>query len=155
MKQEITFKNKQSLKITNKMKQSIQILHLGYLDLLDTIGKEALDNPFLEYDDASITHNNNSTEGDGDQYNISTKGSFKTTENLDNLENLSSEISLEEHIELQIATTFLDQKEKIIAIQIKNLIDSNGYIKLSDFGLSKMNIKSILYYIFKNDIYIF
>jgi len=128
MKQEIAFKNKQSLKITNKMKQSIQILHLGYLDLLDTIGKESLDNPFLEYDDTSITHNNNSTEGSEDHYNISKNNSFQNQESQDSLENLSSETSLEEHVELQIATTFLDQREKIIAVQIKNLIDSNGYL---------------------------
>ena len=89
------FRQNQQLSITPQLKKSIDLLQLSRLEIINKINNEIDKNPFLKKD----------FEGE-------TVGSFNNTNLLDNL---SNELSLQDHLETQLEDLRLNHIEKRIA----------------------------------------
>ena len=88
------FKQNQQLSITPQLKKSIDLLQLSRLEIINKINNEIEENPFLKKD-----YENQST------------GRFDDT---DLLENLSNELTLQNHLESQLDDLKLTTSEKKI-----------------------------------------
>ena len=122
----------QQLSITPQLKKSIDLLQLSRLEIINKINNEIDENPFLKKD----------FEGES-------VGSF---DNTDLLDNLSNELSLQDHLETQLEDIKLSHAEKKIALAIIQSLEENGLLQLDldeiealmEYSFSIQEIKSVL-----------
>ena len=126
------FKQNQQLAITPQLKKSIDLLQLSRLEIINKINNEIEENPFLTKD-----------------YDKQSSGSF---DDMDLLDNLSNELTLQDHLESQLNDLKLTVSEKKIAIFIIQSLEENGLLnmdldeveELMEFAYSIEEIKSVL-----------
>ena len=126
------FRQNQQLSITPQLKKSIDLLQLSRLEIINKINNEIDENPFLKKD----------FEGE-------TVGSFNNTNLLDNL---SNELSLQDHLEAQLEDLRLNHIEKRIALVIIQSLEENGLLELDldeiealmEYSFSIQEIKNVL-----------
>ena len=126
------FRQNQQLSITPQLKKSIDLLQLSRLEIINKINNEIDENPFLKKD----------FEGES-------VGSF---DNTDLLDNLSNELSLQDHLETQLEDIKLSHAEKKIALAIIQSLEENGLLQLDldeiealmEYSFSIQEIKSVL-----------
>ena len=126
------FKQNQQISITPQLKKSIDLLQLSRLEIINKINNEIEENPFLTKD-----NENQSSEAFDD---------------MSLLENLSSELTLQNHLESQLNDLKLTISEKKIALLIIQSLEENGLLKidldeieeLMEFAYSIKEIKSVL-----------
>ena len=126
------FRQNQQLSITPQLKKSIDLLQLSRLEIINKINNEIDENPFLKKD----------FEGE-------TVGSFNNTNLLDNL---SNELSLQDHLETQLEDLRLNHIEKRIALVIIQSLEENGLLELDldeiealmEYSFSIQEIKNVL-----------
>lgn len=126
------FKQNQQLAITPQLKKSIDLLQLSRLEIINKINNEIEENPFLTKD-----------------YDKQSSGTF---DDMDLLDNLSNELTLQDHLESQLNDLKLTVSEKKIAIFIIQSLEENGLLnmdldeveELMEFAYSIEEIKSVL-----------
>ena len=132
------FKQNQQLSITHKLKKSIDLLQLSRIEIINKINNEIEENPFLtkDYDNESSS----------------------TFDDMDLLNNLSNELTLQNHLKSQLDDLKLTISEKKIAQFIIQSLEENGLLKmdldeieeLMGFTYSIKEIKSVLNHIIQN-----
>ena len=126
------FKQNQQLSITPQLKKSIDLLQLSRLEIINKISKELDENPFLKKD----------------QGNLSTTNLV----DMDLLENLPNELTLQNHLETQLEDIRLSDSEKRIALVIIQSLEENGLLQidlddledLMEHEYSTQQIKNVL-----------
>ena len=126
------FKQNQQLSITPQLKKSIDLLQLSRLEIINKINNEIDENPFLKKD-----------------FEVESVGSFDDT-NL--LENLTNELTLQNHLEAQLDDIRLNNTEKKIALIIIQSLEENGLLQLDldeiealmEYSYSIQEIKNVL-----------
>ena len=126
------FKQNQQLSITPQLKKSIDLLQLSRLEIINKINNEIEENPFLKKD-----FDNESTSRFDD---------------MDLLENLPNELTLQDHLESQLHDIKLSDTEKKIALVIIQSLEENGLLQidldeieeLMDYAYSIKEIKNVL-----------
>tara|TARA_B100001057_G_scaffold148149_1_gene148088 strand:- start:321 stop:1586 length:1266 start_codon:yes stop_codon:yes gene_type:complete len=104
------FKQNQQLTITPQLKKSIDLLQLSRLEIINKINNEIEENPFLKKD------YENQTNGIFDDKNL--------------LDNLSTELTLQNHLESQLGDLKLTNGEKKISLFIIQSLEENGLLKI-------------------------
>ena len=126
------FKQNQQLSITPQLKKSIDLLRLSRLEIINKINNEIEENPFLKKD-----FDNESTSGFDD---------------MDFLENLPNELTLQHHLKNQLQDIKLSNTEKKIALVIIQSLEENGLLQidldeieeLMEYAYSIKEIKNVL-----------
>ena len=126
------FKQNQQLSITPQLKKSIDLLQLSRLEIINKINNEIDENPFLKKD-----------------YEVELVGNF---DNANLLDNLSNELSLQDHLEAQLEDIRLNPAEKTIALAIIQSLEENGLLQLDldeieafmEYSFTIHEIKSVL-----------
>ena len=104
------FKQNQQLSITPQLKKSIDLLQLSRLEIINKINNEIEENPFLKKD-----FDNESTSRFDD---------------MDLLENLPNELTLQDHLESQLHDIKVSDTEKKIALVIIQSLEENGLLQI-------------------------
>ena len=126
------FKQNQQLSITPQLKKSIDLLQLSRLEIINKINNEIEENPFLKKDfDNELT---------------------SRFDDMDLLENLPNELTLQDHLESQLHDIKLSDTEKKIALVIIQSLEENGLLQidldeieeLMDYVYSIQEIKNVL-----------
>ena len=126
------FKQNQQLSITPQLKKSIDLLQLSRLEIINKINNEIEENPFLKKD------------FDNDQ--------TSNFDDMDLLDNLSNDLTLQNHLENQLQDIKLSNSEKKIAQVIIQSLEENGLLQidldeieeLMEFAYSVKEIKNVL-----------
>ena len=126
------FKQNQQLSITPQLKKSIDLLQLSRLEIINKINNEIEENPFLKKD------------FDNDQ--------TSNFDDMDLLDNLSSDLTLQNYLEDQLQDIKLSSSEKKIAQVIIQSLEENGLLQidldeigeLMEFAYSVKEIKNVL-----------
>ncbi len=126
------FKQNQQVSITPQLKKSIDLLQLSRLEIINKINNEIEENPFLK------KNHENQTIG--------------TFDNMDLLDNLTNELTLQNHLESQLDDLKLTIDEKKISLLIIQSLEENGLLKTDldeieeqlEFTYSIKKIKSVL-----------
>ena len=129
------FKQNQQLSITPQLKKSIDLLQLSRLEIINKINNEIEENPFLKKD------------FDNDQ--------TSNFDDMDLLDNLSNDLTLQNHLEDQLQDYKLSNSEKKIAQVIIQSLEENGLLQtdldeieeLMEFAYSVKEIKLSLIHI--------
>ena len=127
------FKQNQQLSITPQLKKSIDLLQLSRLEIINKINNEIDKNPFLKKD---FDHESTSNFND-----------------MDLLENLPNELTLQNHLESQLEDIRLKNMEKKIALVIIRSLEENGLLQvdldeieeLMEYTCSINEIKNVLH----------
>ena len=126
------FKQNQQLSITPQLKKSIDLLQLSRLEIINKINNEIEENPFLKKDfDNELT---------------------SRFDDMDLLENLPNELTLQDHLESQLHDIKVSDTEKKIALVIIQSLEENGLLQidldeieeLMDYVYSIKEIKNVL-----------
>ena len=126
------FKQNQQLSITPQLKKSIDLLQLSRLEIINKINNEIEENPFLKKD--------------FDNYQAS------NFDDMDLLDNLSNDLTLQNYLEDQLQDIKLSNSEKKIAQVIIQSLEENGLLQidldeieeLMEFAYSVKEIKNVL-----------
>jgi RNA polymerase sigma-54 factor len=126
------FRQNQQLSITPQLKKSIDLLQLSRLEIINKINNEIEENPFLKKD------------FDNDQ--------TSNFDDMDLLDNLSNELTLQNYLEDQLQDIKLSSSEKKIAQVIIQSLEENGLLQidldeieeLMEFAYSVKEIKNVL-----------
>jgi RNA polymerase sigma-54 factor len=126
------FKQNQQLSITPQLKKSIDLLQLSRLEIINKINNEIEENPFLKKD-----FDNEQTSNFDD---------------MDLLDNLSNDLTLQNYLEDQLQDIKLSNSEKKIAQVIIQSLEENGLLQidldeieeLMEFAYSVKEIKNVL-----------
>lgn len=126
------FKQNQQLSITPQLKKSIDLLQLSRLEIINKINNEIEENPFLKKD------------FDNDQ--------ASNFDDMDLLDNLSNDLTLQNYLEDQLQDIKLSNSEKKIAQVIIQSLEENGLLQidldeieeLMEFAYSVKEIKNVL-----------
>ena len=126
------FRQNQQLSITPQLKKSIDLLQLSRLEIINKINNEIEENPFLKKD------------FDNDQ--------TSNFDDMDLLDNLSNDLTLQNYLEDQLQDIKLSNSEKKIAQVIIQSLEENGLLKidldeieeLMEFAYSVKEIKNVL-----------
>ena len=126
------FKQNQQLSITPQLKKSIDLLQLSRLEIINKINNEIEENPFLKKD------------FDNDQ--------TSNFDDMDLLDNLSNDLTLQNYLEDQLQDIKLSSSEKKIAQVIIQSLEENGLLQidldeieeLMEFAYSVKDIKNVL-----------
>ena len=126
------FKQNQQLSITPQLKKSIDLLQLSRLEIINKINNEIEENPFLKKD------------FDDDQ--------TPNFDDMDLLDNLSNDLTLQNYLEDQLQDIKLSNSEKKIAQVIIQSLEENGLLQmdldeieeLMEFAYSVKEIKNVL-----------
>jgi RNA polymerase sigma-54 factor len=132
------FKQNQQLSITPQLKKSIDLLQLSRLEIINKINNEIEENPFLKKD------------FDNDQ--------TSNFDDMDLLDNLSNDLTLQNYLEDQLQDIKLSNSEKKIAQVIIQSLEENGLLQidldeieeLMEFAYSVKEIKNVLVNIIHN-----
>lgn len=125
-KQIQSIEQKQTLTMTTSMHQSISILQMSNIELLEFARSELDKNPFLE--DATVTieksdHNEKLRQLISNSQSYT--GGYSTQ---DYLNNIAIEKTLKDHILEQINLSFSDNKEILIATYLLDYLQPSGYL---------------------------
>ena len=104
------FKQNQQLSITPQLKKSIDLLQLSRLEIINKINNEIEENPFLKKD------------FDNDQ--------TSNFDDMDLLDNLSNDLTLQNYLEDQLQDIKLSNSEKKIAQVIIQSLEENGLLQI-------------------------
>ena len=126
------FRQNQQLSITPQLKKSIDLLQLSRLEIINKINNEIEENPFLKKD------------FDNDQ--------TSNFDDMDLLDNLSNDLTLQNYLEDQLQDIKLSNSEKKIAQVIIQSLEENGLLQidldeieeLMEFAYSVKEIKNVL-----------
>tara|TARA_B100000575_G_scaffold265335_1_gene241818 strand:+ start:3080 stop:4345 length:1266 start_codon:yes stop_codon:yes gene_type:complete len=126
------FKQNQQVSIAPQLKKSIDLLQLSRLEIINKINNEIEENPFLK------KNHENQTIG--------------TFDNMGLLDNLTNELTLQNHLESQLDDLKLTIDEKKISLLIIQSLEENGLLKTDldeieeqlEFTYSIKKIKSVL-----------
>ncbi|MBC8016806.1 MAG: RNA polymerase factor sigma-54 [Sporomusaceae bacterium] len=136
----------QKLVMTPELRQAIAILQLSALELSDVIAEEILENPVLEVADKDGEDHDSSEQADqieqpGDQLDdyfnwieyfnngMEHKGEYSAAEDKRPFEvYVKNNVSLHEHLELQLHLAVRDEAAKEIGNYLIGCIDDNGYL---------------------------
>ena len=126
------FKQNQQFSLTPQLKKSIDLLQLSRLEIINKINNEIEENPFLKKD-----------------YENQLSGRF---DDKDLIDNLSNELTLQNHLESQLEDLKLSASEKKIALTIIQSLEENGLLNMDldeieeqmGFKYSIKEIKSVL-----------
>jgi RNA polymerase sigma-54 factor len=126
------FRQNQQLSITPQLKKSIDLLQLSRLEIINKINNEIEENPFLKKD------------FDNDQ--------TSNFDDMDLLDNLSNDLTLQNYLEDQLQDIKLSGSEKKIAQVIIQSLEENGLLQidldeieeLMEFAYSVKEIKNVL-----------
>ena len=126
------FRQNQQLSITPQLKKSIDLLQLSRLEIINKINNEIEENPFLKKD------------FDNDQ--------TSNFDDMDLLDNLSNDLTLQNYLEDQLQDIKLSSSEKKIAQVIIQSLEENGLLQidldeieeLMEFAYSVKEIKNVL-----------
>ena len=126
------FTQNQQVSITPQLKKSIDLLQLSRLEIINKINNEIDKNPFLKKDFEDEWASNSI--------------------DLDFLENLPSEFTLQDHLESQLKDFKLSHAEKKIALIIIQSLEENGLLQIAlneieelmEYAFSIKEIKSVL-----------
>ena len=126
------FRQNQQLSITPQLKKSIDLLQLSRLEIINKINNEIEENPFLKKD------------FDNDQ--------TSNFDDMDLLDNLSNDLTLQNYLEDQLQDIKLSSSEKKIAQVIIQSLEENGLLQidldeieeLMEFAYSVEEIKNVL-----------
>ena len=132
------FKQNQQLSITPQLKKSIDLLQLSRLEIINKINNEIEENPFLKKD-----------------FDNEQTSSF---DDMDLLDNISNELTLQNHLESQLQDIKLSNTEKKIAQVIIQSLEENGLLQidldeieaLMEYAYSIQEIKNVLINIIHN-----
>jgi RNA polymerase sigma-54 factor len=126
------FKQNQQLSITPQLKKSIDLLQLSRLEIINKINNEIEENPFLkkDFDNDQTSH----------------------FDDMDLLDNLSNDLTLQNYLEDQLQDIKLSNSEKKIAQVIIQSLEENGLLQidldeieeLMEFAYSVKEIKNVL-----------
>ena len=127
------FKQNQQISITPQLKKSIDLLQLSRLEIINKINNEIDKNPFLKKD-----------------YDHESTSNF---DDMDLLENLPNELTLQNHLESQLEDIRLKNMEKKIALVIIQSLEENGLLQvdldeieeLMEYTCSLNEIKNVLH----------
>ncbi len=126
------FKQNQQFSITPQLKKSIDLLQLSRHEIINKINNEIEENPFLRKD---FEHE-----------------SVSGFDNIDLLENLPNELTLQDHLVSQLHDIKLNDMERKIALVIIQSLEENGLLlidldeleKLMEYAFSIKEIKNVL-----------
>ncbi len=126
------FKQNHQLSITPQLKKSIDLLQLSRLEIINKINNEIEENPFLKKD------------FDNEQ--------IPNFDDMDLLNNLSNDLTLQNHLEDQLRDIKLSNSEKKIAQVIIQSLEENGLLQidldeieeLMEYAYSVKEIKNVL-----------
>ncbi len=126
------FKQNQQLSITPQLKKSIDLLQLSRLEIINKINNEIEKNPFLKK-----------------EYKNQSTGAF---DDMGLLDNLSNELTLQNHLESQLEDLKLTNSEKKISLLIIHSLGESGLLEMDvdeieeqmEFAYSIKEIKSVL-----------
>ena len=132
------FKQNQQLSITPQLKKSIDLLQLSRLEIINKINNEIEENPFLKKD-----------------FDNEQTSSF---DDMDLLDNISNELTLQNYLESQLQDVKLSNTEKKIAQVIIQSLEENGLLQidldeieeLMEYAYSIQEIKNVLINIIHN-----
>lgn len=138
-------KQGQTLALTPKLQQSIQILQMPTLDLADLIQEQILENPFLQIEDPSQTlqppenyYNNDPdlSELQSEVYSnfwtdVGAKASYSSAEDHSNWieETVPRSTSLKDHLQMQLETKTTDPHTLFIGSYLIDLVEEDGLIR--------------------------
>lgn len=134
-------KNSQTVVASQKMQQSLRILQMNSEELNQYLSSQVEQNPFLEINDNAPSLDNLLPKAlaDDESVNHWQQESFKRYEKAAsnvNFENCASDRkSLRQHLQEQIQVLGMPPQKLVVALQLLDHIDENGYLKydLSDF----------------------
>ena len=135
----------QKMTMSKQMQQSLHILQMPTIDLFDYINNEVGENPFLDKLD-------NNTEYFNDEFRYQTVSNRGIENNYDPIAQLAdNNITLKDHLITQINISIDDERDKIIAIYLIDLLDENGYFTCSksDLHCSKERLSAVLEMLYK------
>ena len=122
-------KNIQKVSLTQTLSPQIQLtiklLRLNNIELEDFIEKEIAENPLLIENDTGRNSGELRINKIADKYS-------KNTTNIDLINNINYTKSLREHLLEQLIIANLNNKEKILATYLINILDEAGYITEDD-----------------------
>tara|TARA_B100000963_G_C22562714_1_gene642203 strand:+ start:17 stop:1327 length:1311 start_codon:yes stop_codon:yes gene_type:complete len=132
------FKQSQQFTITPQLKKSIDLLQLSRLEIINKINSQIEDNPFLKKDYENQT--------------------LETFDDMDLFDNLSNELTLQDHLIGQIDDLKLTISERKIALFIIQSLEENGLLTIDldeieeqmEFAYSIKEIKGVLNNIIHN-----
>jgi len=134
MKLELRIANKQNQTMTPRLQQAIKLLQLSTPELEAEIKTALESNPMLE--DLSI-----STVCDYSEPNIIYRPAYSADYDFEQENFSASEPSLQDHLHWQLNLTPFSDRDRIIALNIIDSIDDDGYLKASIEEL-KQSIKT-------------
>ena len=128
---------KQTIRLTANMQQSISVLQMSALELNQFVASELARNPFLE-DEREVDE----VETVKDKYEPADNfvKSSNSDNNYDFLANIAAERSLKDHITQKINIEISNPTEKLIAFYLLDSLQSSGYIKFEINEVTK-NLK--------------
>ena len=132
------FKQSQQFTITPQLKKSIDLLQLSRLEIINKINSQIEDNPFLKKDYENQT--------------------LETFDDMDLFDNLSNELTLQDHLIIQLDDLKLTISERKIALFIIQSLEENGLLTIDldeieeqmEFAYSIKEIKGVLKNIIHN-----
>tara|TARA_B100000459_G_scaffold146248_1_gene112109 strand:+ start:193 stop:1458 length:1266 start_codon:yes stop_codon:yes gene_type:complete len=132
------FKQSQQFTITPQLKKSIDLLQLSRLEIINKINSQIEDNPFLKKDYENQT--------------------LETFDDMDLFDNLSNELTLQDHLISQLDDLKLTISERKIALFIIQSLEENGLLTIDldeieeqmEFAYSIKEIKGVLNNIIHN-----
>ena len=132
------FKQSQQFTITPQLKKSIDLLQLSRLEIINKINSQIEDNPFLKKDYENQT--------------------LETFDDMDLFDNLSNELTLQDHLIIQLDDLKLTISERKIALFIIQSLEENGLLTIDldeieeqmEFAYSIKEIKGVLNNIIHN-----
>ena len=127
---------KQTIRLTANMQQSINMLQMSALELNQFVASELARNPFLEDAREEEAEAVKDKYESADNYTRSTN----SDNSYDFLANIAAERSLKDHITEQINIEITNPTEKLIALYLLDSLQSNGYIKFEIHEIAK-NLK--------------
>lgn len=126
---------RQSMNLTQALRQSINILQMSSIELSEMITSELATNPFLEdaTNNAAI-ENEPSSESRYDHMHVR-----RVDNDFDSIASVADEKTLISHVMEQIGRIVSGQEDRIIASYLVNLLQETGYIDL-DLPLAARNL---------------
>ncbi|MFD0693231.1 RNA polymerase factor sigma-54 [Paenibacillus sp. GCM10027628] len=124
----LSLSNKMNIQLTPQLRQSIEILHMSSLDLVEFVKEEAKDNPLLEYRYESFMSR------------MKPSSRHKADWNNEWWLNIESkqEQSLEAHLTEQLHDYRLDSELYKITLFIIRSLDEKGYLPFSAEGIAEV-----------------
>jgi len=122
------------------MHQSIAILQMSNTELLESAINELNKNPFIEDDNVKVESKDYSKKKLDEAYHKSQSFYSGNYSSQDFLSNIAKDKSLKGHISEQINLSFNDDKDRLVAYYLLDLLSPSGYldVNVSEISLNLM-----------------